>query len=86
MRDARQLIRITAVLTALTLGLAACGGDDEGGGDSGGDEQKSVADKKDLKLGDATAAIRYYGFACHTDGDLYVHFPDTDVLQTGDTF
>ena len=34
MRDARQLIRITALLTALSLGLAACGGDDEEG-DSG---------------------------------------------------
>ncbi|WP_322938061.1 DUF3048 domain-containing protein [Nocardioides bizhenqiangii] len=45
MRDARQLIRITALLTALSLGLAACGGDD-GEGDSGGDEPKSSASKK----------------------------------------
>jgi len=28
-RDARQLIRITATLTALSLGLAACGGEDK---------------------------------------------------------
>ena len=46
MRDARQLIRITALLTALSLGLAACGGDDDEGG-SGGDDPKSVASKKD---------------------------------------
>lgn len=45
-----------------------------------------VDGQKDLKLQGATAAVRYYGFACHTDGDLYVHFPDADVLQTGDTF
>ncbi|KAA1424275.1 DUF3048 domain-containing protein [Nocardioides antri] len=42
MRDARQLIRITATLTALTLGLAACGGDDKSEGD-GGDDPKAVA-------------------------------------------
>ncbi len=46
MRDARQLIRITALLTALSLGLAACGGDDESG-DGGSDDPKSVADKSD---------------------------------------
>ena len=45
-----------------------------------------VEDQKDLELGGTTAAVRYYGFACHTDGDLYVRFPDADVLQTGDTF
>ena len=47
MRDARQLIRITALLTALSLGLAACGGDDEESGDGGSDDPKSVADKKE---------------------------------------
>lgn len=46
MRDARQLIRISAILTALSLGLVACGGDDNGG-DSGSEEPKSVASKKD---------------------------------------
>ncbi len=44
MRDARQLIRITALLTALTLGLVACGGDDEGGAS---DDPSSTASKKD---------------------------------------
>jgi glyoxylase-like metal-dependent hydrolase (beta-lactamase superfamily II) len=47
---------------------------------------ETVEDRKDLKLDGATAAVRYYGFPCHTDGDLYAHFPDADVLQTGDTF
>ena len=45
-----------------------------------------VEDKKDLKLNDNAVAIRHYGYACHTDGDLYVHFPDADALHTGDTF
>ena len=31
MRNARQLIGITATLTALSLGLVACGGDDKRG-------------------------------------------------------
>lgn len=44
MRPARQLIGITAALTALSLGLAACGGDD---GDGGGSDDPTVADKKD---------------------------------------
>lgn len=45
-----------------------------------------VAEQRDLKLDGGGAAVRYYGFPCHTDGDLYVHFPDADVLHTGDTF
>ncbi|MDZ5623370.1 DUF3048 domain-containing protein [Nocardioides sp. HM23] len=45
MRDARQLIRITALLTALSLGLAAGGGADGAGG-SGGAEPKSAAPHK----------------------------------------
>ena len=47
MRDARQLIRITALLTALSLGLAACGGDDKEGDGGSSDDPKSVASKKD---------------------------------------
>lgn len=43
MRNARQLIGITATLTALSLGLAACGGDDGGSSEDGGDDPKSVA-------------------------------------------
>jgi hypothetical protein len=47
-RDARQLIRITALLTVLSLGLAACGGDDEGGGSSdSSDDPTSGTTKKD---------------------------------------
>ena len=46
----------------------------------------TVDDALELKLGNTTVAIRHYGFPCHTDGDLYVRFPDADVLQTGDTF
>jgi hypothetical protein len=44
-RDARQLIRITATLAALSLGLAACGGDDKSSEDGGGDEPKTAASK-----------------------------------------
>jgi hypothetical protein len=46
--DARHLIRITAILTALSLGLAACGGGDDNEGDDAGDEPKSVATEKDV--------------------------------------
>jgi hypothetical protein len=46
--DARHLIRITAILTALSLGLAACGGGDDNEGDDGSDEPKSVAAEKDV--------------------------------------
>ncbi len=49
MRDARHLIRTTAVLTALSLGLAACGGDDKSGDGGDSDDPKSVADGKDAK-------------------------------------
>ncbi len=42
MRDARQLIRITATLTALSLGLAACGGEDKKDEDAS-DDPKSIA-------------------------------------------
>lgn len=45
MRDARQLIRITALLTALSLGLAACGGDDKSDEEGSGDEPNAVATK-----------------------------------------
>ena len=41
MRHARSLVRLTATLTALTLGLAACGGDD--GGEEAGNDPKSVS-------------------------------------------
>jgi hypothetical protein len=44
-RDARLLIRTTAVLTALSLGLVACGGDDGSGDGGGSDDPKSVASK-----------------------------------------
>ncbi|HYE18678.1 MAG TPA: MBL fold metallo-hydrolase [Tepidisphaeraceae bacterium] len=47
---------------------------------------ETVADQRDIKINGTTAAVRYYGFACHTDGDLYVRFPDADVLHCGDTF
>ena len=47
---------------------------------------ETVEGQKDLKLDRATGSVRYYGFPCHTDGDLYVRFPDADVLHTGDTF
>jgi hypothetical protein len=46
-RDARQLIRITALLTALSLGLAACGGDDEGGDSGSNDDPTASASKKE---------------------------------------
>ena len=46
MRDPRKLIGITATLTALSLGLAACGGGDEKSDDGGGDEPKAVASTK----------------------------------------
>jgi glyoxylase-like metal-dependent hydrolase (beta-lactamase superfamily II) len=39
-----------------------------------------------LKFGGETIAVKYYGFAAHTDGDLYVYFPKADVLSTGDTW
>ena len=45
-----------------------------------------VKDQRDVKIDGATVAVRYYGFACHTDGDLYVRFPGADVLHCGDTF
>jgi len=47
---------------------------------------KMVTDQMELKLNGGTAAIRPYGFNCHTDGDLFVHFADADVLHCGDTF
>ena len=47
---------------------------------------ETVEDRRDVKMNGTTAAVRYYGFACHTDGDLYVRFPDADVLHCGDTF
>jgi glyoxylase-like metal-dependent hydrolase (beta-lactamase superfamily II) len=48
----------------------------------------AVADRADLAVGGGggVAAVRYYGFACHTDGDLYVRFDAADVLHCGDTF
>jgi glyoxylase-like metal-dependent hydrolase (beta-lactamase superfamily II) len=39
-----------------------------------------------IKLNGTTVALDYYGAPGHTDGDLSVHFPDADVLHTGDTF
>jgi hypothetical protein len=45
-RPARQLIGITATLTALSLGLAACGEDDSGG-DGDSDAPGTVAEKKE---------------------------------------
>ncbi|KAA1418882.1 DUF3048 domain-containing protein [Nocardioides humilatus] len=45
MRSARQLICITATLSALSLGLAACGGDDKKS-DSGSDEKSSSTGTK----------------------------------------
>jgi len=44
-RDARQLILITATLTALSLGLVACGGDDKK--DEGGTDEPTSAGSKD---------------------------------------
>ena len=45
MRNARQLISITATLTALSLGLAACGGDDKSS-DGGSDDPTSSKSAK----------------------------------------
>jgi glyoxylase-like metal-dependent hydrolase (beta-lactamase superfamily II) len=45
-----------------------------------------VQTDKTLEFGGENVAIKYYGFAAHTDGDLYVYFPKTDVLATGDTW
>src|SRR4051794_20422668 len=39
-----------------------------------------------IKANGTTVAVEYYGAPGHTDGDLSVHFPDADVLHTGDTF
>jgi glyoxylase-like metal-dependent hydrolase (beta-lactamase superfamily II) len=46
----------------------------------------TIDGQMELKLGDSAVVIRYYGFPCHTDGDLYVHFKEADVLHCGDTF
>jgi glyoxylase-like metal-dependent hydrolase (beta-lactamase superfamily II) len=47
----------------------------------------AVPTRVDLSVGtNAVADVRYYGFPCHTDGDLYVRFDAADVLQCGDTF
>jgi glyoxylase-like metal-dependent hydrolase (beta-lactamase superfamily II) len=45
-----------------------------------------VDERLDLKIGGAAIPVHAYGFGCHTDGDLYVHFPDADALHVGDTF
>jgi glyoxylase-like metal-dependent hydrolase (beta-lactamase superfamily II) len=39
-----------------------------------------------LTGGDSAVTVRYYGFPCHTDGDLYAHFENADILHCGDTF
>jgi len=38
-----------------------------------------------LHLNGATIALKYYPPA-HTDGDIYVHFTDADILHVADTF
>jgi glyoxylase-like metal-dependent hydrolase (beta-lactamase superfamily II) len=44
---------------------------------------RTYADSMMLKLEGRTAELRHFPNA-HTDGDTYVHFPDADVLATGD--
>ena len=46
----------------------------------------AIEDRAELNVNGMAVDVRYYGFACHTDGDLYVRFPDADVLHCGDTF
>jgi glyoxylase-like metal-dependent hydrolase (beta-lactamase superfamily II) len=39
-----------------------------------------------IKTNGTTVEVKYFGGPRHTDGDLSAHFPDVDVLHTGDTF
>jgi glyoxylase-like metal-dependent hydrolase (beta-lactamase superfamily II) len=42
-------------------------------------------DQHEIHINGTTVSLKYYGNA-HTDSDIFVHFVDADILQTGDTF
>src|SRR5262249_20974754 len=44
-----------------------------------------LAAERTLRLNNSNIALRAYQPA-HTDGDVWVHFPEADILHTGDTF
>ncbi|GJD54067.1 Hydroxyacylglutathione hydrolase [Methylobacterium crusticola] len=41
--------------------------------------------ERNIKLNNTILKLKYYGPA-HTDSDISVHFPELDILHTGDTF
>ena len=46
---------------------------------------ETFTEKKVLTLNGATMVLQYYGPA-HTDTDISIHFPDSDVMHVGDTW
>jgi len=42
-------------------------------------------DEHELHINGMTAVLKHY-LNAHTDSDIFVHFVDVDILQTGDTF
>jgi cyclase len=45
--------------------------------------QHSVADQQTLTLADTTLTMHHFGPG-HTDNDLVIHFPDHNIIHTGD--
>ncbi len=44
---------------------------------------ESMGSEKELKIGDVKVVMRHVG-AGHTDNDIFLHFPDLNLIQTGD--
>lgn len=42
-------------------------------------------DEHEMHINGMPVVLKYYGNA-HTDSDIFAHFTDADILQTGDTF
>jgi glyoxylase-like metal-dependent hydrolase (beta-lactamase superfamily II) len=42
-------------------------------------------DQHEVHMNGTTVTLKYYGNA-HTGSDIFVHFTDAGILQTGDTF